>query len=121
MEAAHLRNLFAGLPTGKTEESFETLVETADLRIERIVSSGQASPPGFWYDQDTAEWIVLLKGAARIVLEGGEPIDMLPGDSIDIPAHQRHRVEWTDPDSPTIWLAIHYKSEIASTTGGPGD
>ena len=80
------------------------------VRIERIVSTGQASPPGFWYDQDWGEWVVLLSGAARLRLaEEAEARRLAPGDWVDIPAHCRHRVEWTDPDQPTVWLAVHYR------------
>ena len=77
------------------------------VRIERIVSHGHSSPEGFWYDQDQHEFVVLLQGAARLRFEVGV-IEMQPGSFIDIPAHQRHRVEWTSPDEPTIWLAVHY-------------
>lgn len=111
-----LRNLFTELPTGKAEENFETLLATSGVRVERIVSAGHASPAGFWYDQETSEWVVLLKGAARVRFEGGEPLDMSPGDYLNIPAHQRHRVEWTDPDEPTIWLAVHYVDDRRSSS-----
>ena len=90
------------------EELFATLLEAANVRIERIVSHGHASPEGFWYDQDHREWVVVLKGAARLRFEGDEePIEMEPGDFVNIPTHQKHRVEWTTPDEPTIWLAVH--------------
>jgi cupin 2 domain-containing protein len=77
------------------------------LRIERIVSHGQASPSGFWYDQDQNEWILILRGAARLGV-GNELIEMTAGDCLDIPAHQPHRVEWTTPAEATIWLAVFY-------------
>jgi cupin 2 domain-containing protein len=80
------------------------------FRVERIVSTGQASPPGFWYDQDVAEWVVLLSGAAELQFEDETaPRKLAPGDWIDIAAHRRHRVNWTDPSQPSIWLAIHYR------------
>ena len=86
------------------------LAERPGVRIERIVSTGQASPPGFWYDQDWGEWVVLLSGAARLrFADEDEPRHLGPGDWVDIPAHCRHRVEWTDPDQPTVWLAVHYR------------
>ena len=66
------------------------------------------SPQGFWYDQEQHEWVVVLSGAAQLRFEDGETIDMKPGDHVNIPAHRRHRVEWTTPDEPTVWLAIHY-------------
>jgi cupin 2 domain-containing protein len=101
-----LTNLFADIP----EELIQTLLGASGLRIERIVSLGHRSPEGFWYDQDSGEWVLLLKGAARLRFEGEEPIDLRPGAFINIPAHRRHRVEWTDPSEPTVWLAIHYES-----------
>src|SRR5260370_38091631 len=101
-----LTDLLANLP----DELFTTLLEAANVCIERIVSHGQISPDGFWYDQDQHEWIVLLKGAARLEFEDGI-IELKPGDTMNIPAHTKHRVEWTTPDEPTIWLAIHYAGE----------
>jgi cupin 2 domain-containing protein len=108
---ARVMSLFAEVPADVPEELFETILSTPSFRVERIISRGHFSPEGFWYDQETHEWVLLLKGAARLTLEGGEPIDMLPGSFVNIPAHQRHRVEWTDPTQPTIWLAIHYEGE----------
>ena len=105
---AALTNLFAEIPSELPEELIQPLLSTPGLRIERIVSLGHASPEGSWYDQETHEWVLLLKGAARLRFEGEEPIDLLPGAFVNIPTHKRHRVEWTDPSQPTIWLAIHY-------------
>ena len=78
-------------------------------RIERIVSHGQVSPDGFWYDQDEAEFVLLLAGAARLRFADGEIAALSPGDCLEIAAHRRHRVEWTDPDQPTVWLAVFYE------------
>lgn len=105
---ADLTNLFGDVPTVLPEELIQTLLSRSDLRIERIVSMGHASPDGFWYDQEESEWVLLLAGAARLRFEDQEPIDLTPGMFVDIPAHRRHRVEWTEPGRPTIWLAIHY-------------
>ncbi len=105
---AGLTNLLAEIPADVPEELVQTLLSTPTLRIERIVSLGHASPEGFWYDQDTHEWVLLLTGAARLRFEGEEPIDLWPGSFVNIPAHRRHRVEWTDPSQPTLWLAVHY-------------
>ncbi len=78
------------------------------VRIERIVSAGHASPPGFWYDQPHMEWVALLAGAARLRFEDtAEPLLLKPGDHVAIAAHRRHRVDWTDPAQPTVWLAVH--------------
>jgi len=103
-----MHNLFK--PTPETcGELIETLVAGPDVRIERIVSSGQASPDDFWYDQEEHEWVILLAGKARLRFEGdGEPTPMKPGDHINIPAHRKHRIEWTSPDALTIWLAVFY-------------
>jgi cupin 2 domain-containing protein len=105
-----LRNLFADLPAGGTAgtEEFRELLARPGLKIERIVSAGHASPPGFWYDQSHAEWVVVLRGQAKVDFEGGPDLLLEPGDFIHIAPHRRHRVAWTDPDIPTVWLAIHY-------------
>ena len=91
------------------KEVVQTLIQAADVRIERIVSYGHASPEGFWYDQDEHEWLVVLQGAARLQLED-RTVDLGRGDHINLPAHTKHQVEWTTNDQPTIWLAIFYKS-----------
>jgi len=100
-------NLFADLPAHLPEELVQTLLAAGDLRIERIVSHGHASAADFWYDQDQGEWVVVLRGAARLRF-ADRSVDLMPGDCINIAAHQRHRVEWTTPEEPTIWLAVHY-------------
>ncbi len=105
---ANLTNLFADIPDSLPEELIETLLGTPGLRIERIISLGHRSPEGFWYDQEASEWVLLLKGVARLRFEAEEPMELRPGAFVSIPAHRRHRVEWTDPSEPTIWLAIHY-------------
>jgi cupin 2 domain-containing protein len=113
-----MRNLFSSIPAGVPDELVETLLENKSVRIERIVSQGHSSPEGFWYDQDESEFVVLLKGAARLRFEDGE-IELSAGDSVNIPAHRRHRVEWTTPDEPTIWLAVFYDSPSAHTFTSP--
>ncbi len=105
-----MTNLFAGIPTRLPDELLETLVESPHVRIERIVSLGQASPDGFWFDQPHREWVVVLRGAAKLRFED-RTVEMRAGDWIDIPAHARHRVEWTTPDEPTVWLAVHYRRD----------
>ena len=101
-------NLYVDFPEHLPVELQTTLVNAVSLRIERIVSHGHASPDEFWYDQDEHEWVVLLKGLARLQFED-TLVEMKPGDFVNIPAHKRHRVEWTTPDEPTIWLAIFYR------------
>ena len=100
-------NLFDSLPADLPDELLSTVHEAENVRIERIASKGQASPAGFWYDQGQHEWVVVLKGAARLTFEN-ETIEMVAGDFVNIPAHKRHRVEWTTPDQVTIWLAVFY-------------
>ena len=103
-------NLLRDLPDPATAEVFETLLQAPSVRIERIVSHGQASPDGFWYDQDEAEWVLLLAGAARLRFADEPATRTLgPGDHVPIDAHRRHRVDWTDPTQPTIWLAVFYR------------
>lgn len=103
-------NLFGNIQDGIKDELIETIIRTAGFSIERIVSHGHSSPEDFWYDQDEHEWVVLLKGSAVLSFEGpSESVTMNPGDYINIAKHQRHRVEWTDPEQETIWLAVFYK------------
>lgn len=102
-------NLFSSIPDDLSEELFTTFHQAKGLRIERIVSQGHASPPGFWYDQDESEWVVVLQGSATIQFEGeSEPVKLQTGAYLDIPAHTRHRVVSTSPTEKTVWLAIHY-------------
>jgi len=104
------RNIFSDIPADFPEELVNVLAENKHVRIERIASTGHASPEGFWYDQDQNEWVVVLRGAANLVFEGEDrPVEMKLGDHINIPAHKKHRVDWTKPDEPTIWLAVFYK------------
>ena len=102
-------NLFAGIPAAPPPgELFATLVAGPWGRVERIVSWGHAAPVGEWYDQAADEWVVLVAGAAHLRIEGRpELLEMRPGDWVFLPARLRHRVEWTDPAAPTVWLAVH--------------
>lgn len=104
-----LANLLCDLPDARAGEVTDAILAAPGLRIERIVSQGQASPSGFWYDQPQAEWVLLLKGAARLRF-ADEPQERLlgPGDCLHIAAHRRHRVEWTDSAQPTVWLAVFH-------------
>ncbi len=105
-----VRNLFSDISSPSKKEIFEPLLETDHFVLERIVSSGQATPPGEWYDQNRDEWVLVLRGRAGLLFEGeGEAVVMSSGDYVYIPAHKRHRVEWTDKKQKTIWLALHYK------------
>jgi cupin 2 domain-containing protein len=100
-------NLYRPLPDATAGEVVTTLLSQPSVRLERIVSHGQASPPGFWYDQPEGEWVIVLQGAARLELEGEGEVALHPGDHLYLPPHRRHRVTWTTPDIPTIWLALY--------------
>lgn len=103
-------NLFANLTQNLDAESTEVLFAHPGIRIERIVSHGQSSPPGFWHEQEWAEWVVVLTGNAQLRFEDeSEPVDLTPGDSVTIAAGRRHRVESTDGSCPTLWLAVHFE------------
>jgi cupin 2 domain-containing protein len=103
-------NLFANVAREPAHEQIVELLSAANVRIERIVSTGHASAPDEWYDQERAEWVLLLAGSAGLILEGeAEPLVLEPGSYVQIDAHVRHRVAWTDPSAPTVWLAIYYR------------
>ncbi len=107
-------NLFADIPTGLADEHVAQLLDAAGMRIERIISQGHASPADFWYDQPQHEWVIVLKGAARLQFEDGM-VEMKVGDFINIPAFKRHRVDWTTPDEPTVWLGVRYNTDREAT------
>ncbi len=110
-------NLFRDLPAGpEARERIECLLDRPGLRVERIVSTGQASPPGFWYDQAEHEWVVVLQGAAKLTVDlpkGPQTVSLRPGDSLELPARRRHRVEATCADPPTLWLALFWPPDAA--------
>ncbi|HZV82373.1 MAG TPA: cupin [Geobacteraceae bacterium] len=102
-------NILAALPPAGREEHFREILQRPGVRIERIVSSGQSTPLEEWYDQEWDEWVLLLAGSAGLLLEGeSEPRSLVPGDYLLLPARCRHRVEWTDPQVQTVWLAVHF-------------
>lgn len=102
-------HLFSPLTDSQDAEVFETLLQTRSFKLERIVSTGQATPPGEWCDQERDEWVALLKGSATLRLaDPDETISLAPGDWLLIPAHRRHRVEQTAADSESIWIALHF-------------
>lgn len=106
-------NILAKLPPSLSGEAFDTLVESDSVRIERIVSNGQATPPGEWYDQERDEWVLLLAGSAGLLFDGAQESQrLLAGDYILIPAGCRHRVAWTDPAVKTVWLAVHFAAAL---------
>jgi cupin 2 domain-containing protein len=103
-----VHNLFDGISSELPGEAVEEILRAESFRIERIVSRGQASPPGFWYDQETEEWVLLVSGSATLGFDDGRKVDLKPGDHLFIPRHVRHRVERTDPEQETVWLAVHW-------------
>ena len=100
-------NIFDDIPHNMPKEVVQTLIQAGDVRIERIISHGHASEADFWYDQPQHEWVIVLKGAARLQFEEGM-IEMKVGDFVSIPANKKHRVDWTSPNEPTLWLAMWY-------------
>jgi cupin 2 domain-containing protein len=105
-------NFEVHLPDSLPEELTETLITAKNVRIERIISTGQSSPPDFWYGQDENEWLVLFQGEAELeIAESENEISVLPlfvGDYVFIPAHQKHRVKSTSNNMATVWLAVFF-------------
>ena len=114
-------NIFAAIPAPSAAEQVLPLLSSQDVRIERIVSAGQASPDGFWYDEKDAEWVLVLAGSAALQLEDeAELLKLEPGDYIFIPPHRRHRVSFTDQAQPTIWLAVHIATAAVGSVSWGG-
>ncbi len=101
-------NLFGNIPSNLSEELFEVLVESPSVKIERILSQGHTSPDTGWYDQDRNEWVIVLKGSATLMFEDNTTVDLSEGDTLNIPAHKKHRVIKTSASPVTVWLAVHY-------------
>ena len=102
-------NIFNAIPNTFAEELLEDIVKSGDVRIERILSKGHSSPEQGWYDQDENEWVIVLQGQGTLTFEDGSSVTLAAGDYINIPAHKKHKVSWTDPDTVTVWLAVFYK------------
>ena len=100
-------NIFKNIPDSLPQELMEVLLSEGGIKIERIISKGHRTPENEWYDQDTHEWVVVIKGSAGLKVEGEADIVLKPGDYVYLPAHKKHRVEWTDEKSETLWLAVH--------------
>lgn len=101
-------NLFSHLPSTLLDEQVEILAGNRNTRIEKIISTGHQSPEGFWYDQEEHEWVTVLKGRAEVVFDDGTTHSLQPGDHLFIPAHRKHRVQWTAPNEATIWVAVFF-------------
>jgi cupin 2 domain-containing protein len=102
-----MRNILRDLPVPGPDEAMEVLASAPGFRVERIVSHGHRSPDGFWYDQDEDEWVLLLAGRAAVAFEDGSVVPLEAGDWLELPAHRRHRVAWTEPAQSTVWLAVY--------------
>jgi cupin 2 domain-containing protein len=105
--ARSARNVFVKLPKGLDREDFLTLFENSSAKIERIISHSHSSPPGFWYDQDWDEWLIIMRGSAILEFEGNDSVELKAGDYLTIPRHVKHRVVRTSRQ--TVWLAVHVK------------
>ena len=103
-----LKNIFNNVPQKLNAELFEKILSTNNFKVERIVSEGHTSPENFWYDQESNEFVLLLFGSAKISYDNGKIFELHSGDYLIIDAHQKHRVDFTDPDQKTFWLTIHY-------------
>jgi cupin 2 domain-containing protein len=104
-----IKNIFNDIPSNLSKEILDEIILTDKIRIERIISKGQTSPENFWYDQEENEWVIVIKGKSKLkIIDEDELIELNEGDYINIPSHKKHRVEWTDPESETIWLAVFY-------------
>ncbi len=102
-------NLFEGIPAEMKDEFFQTLAESGGTRIERIVSDGHATPVGQWYNQGWDEWVLIISGGATLLYgSDSPPLCLKSGDHVMIPAGCRHRVDRTNPEEKTIWLAVHF-------------
>lgn len=110
LKVMRIAHFFSDVPEDLADEIVEAIIDTKACRIERIVSRGHASPKDFWYDQERNEWVIVLKGRAVLEFEGAQaPVELGAGDHVNIAAHQKHRVEWTDPKQTTVWLAVYYQ------------
>jgi len=104
-----IKNIFSDIQKHAPDEILENILQTDQFKIERIISRGHATANEEWYDQDRNEWVMVLKGSAGLMFEGDDKaVIMKTGDYINIPAHRKHRVKWTEPEEETIWLAVHY-------------
>lgn len=102
-------NLFELIPEDISEEIFTGIARGENIKIERIISKGHTSPESGWYDQESNEWVVVLKGEAKLSFENSNDVHLVAGSHLNIPAHTKHKVTWTTPNTETIWLAVHYK------------
>ncbi len=102
-------NIYGSIPKDQDTEVYDEIIRAPGVRIERIISKGHTSPESGWYDQEENEWVMVLKGSGTLTFEDGSVAHLSKGDHINIPAHRKHRVSWTEPDQLTIWLAVFYR------------
>ncbi len=103
------KNVFNGIPAEIPEEIVQEIFKAQKIRIERIISKGHTSPKDYWYDQDENEWVMVLRGRARLEFSDDRTLlELKEGDYLNIPSHKKHRIEWTEPENETIWLAVFY-------------
>jgi cupin 2 domain-containing protein len=107
-----MHRLLADLPAHLNDELTDVLIVQDGVRIERIISTGQSSPPDFWYDQSEHEWVCLLMGEAELAFEDQLPVRLSAGDSFFLPAGMRHRVAWTSDCETTVWLAVFWPPKV---------
>lgn len=103
------KNIFENIPNDLNDEIFEDIVLSDHVRIERIISKGQTAPTNGWFDQQEHEWVIVQMGQAILEFEDGRSVTLKAGDFLQIPARCRHRVQWTDPEKITVWLAVFYR------------
>lgn len=103
------QNIYGKIPAEFKNEITEIILNSKQIRIEKIISKGHYSPDKFWYDQQENEWVLVLKGESRLIFDDDKIVELTTGDYINIPAHKKHRVDWTTPETETIWLAVFYK------------
>ena len=101
-------NIFKNIPNKLQEELFEDIISNDGIKIQRIVSQGDTTPEGEWYDQESDEWVIVLQGKATISFENEDDITLIVGEYLNIPAYKKHRVSWTSETEQTIWIAVHY-------------
>ena len=104
-----IKNIFNDIPVEIPDEITDTLISSEKIKIERIISKGQRSAENFWYDQEEGEWVILLKGKAKLKFyDQSELVELSPWDYLNIPAHRKHRVEWTSPEESCVWITVYY-------------
>ncbi|MFT6987098.1 MAG: cupin 2 domain-containing protein [Psychromonas sp.] len=108
MDNQKMSNIFAAIPKDLSTEQYDNIVESENVKIERIISKGHSLPESGWYEQASSEWVMVLKGGATIAFEDESSVTLKAGDYFEIVPFRKHKVTWSDPDVETVWLAVHY-------------